>query len=337
MKKSFFFSHKHFINVQSWCFLVLRLDSVEWMELINQCLFCLIKHVFCIADRISYSSDLLGDLLLRFWELVSLPGKWVTYFLNSFSYMSSFPIHNNIYAFLVLLELLIFQNSEFIRNNDRFSFSRSENKSLQSKKISLINNSSNFVEIGFVLILNESSILITTSSTIFNVIVIVPSHSLKSLLNFTRIQGRCKNLKTVCEGWKRVFCFFYLLVLVLNEIFLAFYVSKYFIKQQIRGFLFNIADILQILKKSLNRCRLIQFDSIFLALFHKVRDHSLWFFALFDMRCVRKIVWRLFSVQINEVWLPERPKIIHHRLSIIFRNCQLVQFHYFRSIESIFS
>ena len=150
-------------------------------------MFGLIKHVSCITNRVSYSSDLLSNLLLRFWKFVSLPRKWVTYFLNSFSNMSTFPIYNNIYAFLILLELLIFYNFEFIWYNDRFSFSRSENESLQSKKISLINYSCNFIEIGFILFLNETSILISTSSAIFNVVVIVLSHSLKSLFNFTWI------------------------------------------------------------------------------------------------------------------------------------------------------
>lgn len=198
LEKRFFFGHKHFIDIKSGClFLILRIYSIERMKLINESLSCLLKDISGISYWISNSYDLLCNFRLSFRKLVSLAWKWIANFLYSLSYMATFPIDNNVYTFFIFLELKIFLNLKFIGNSNRFSFSSSENESLKSKKICLIDHTSHFIEICFILILNKTSIFITASATIFNIILIVSTNSLKSLINLIRILSSSQHFKTI--------------------------------------------------------------------------------------------------------------------------------------------
>lgn len=121
----------------------------------------LLPNIFGTLDTILGFSHLLLNFV-HSWKLISLSLERITNSLNLLSDMFSFPINDDInrlsnFLFSGLVQSVI----ELFFVEVRFSFGRSENESLQSSYVFLINYTSNIANLNSVI--SDKSLLLSLS------------------------------------------------------------------------------------------------------------------------------------------------------------------------------
>ena len=282
-------------------------------------------NISSIVDALSDPVDLTIDFA-HLWNLVPVSIEGVADTDDFISDELTVPEHDEIDRLDWSVDLIV-QGlvDEVVGEHKGLTLRHPEDEPLQSLDIDRVDDTSDLVEVTGAgrRCLCEQLLLLAALN--------IAADLLESLLDvWKHLLGSLHDLEAVHQIRHCCLRLLELSTLVLDEGLLLGNLSLDLFEEEVERLLLLGTDVLELVQEAINVSGRVYLNTVLFALLMQKVQQSLRVFARLDLRCVRQVVRRLFSVQINEVSQANVPELAHDALRVILGHRELVQIHRLR-------